>query len=109
MAQRFQREYRVIRERNVPAKMRDGAILYGDIYRPDASGRFPVLVTRGPYNKDPHAEDPDNSVYFFSRQGYVVVDQDCRARFASEGEDYSPLRQEIQDGYDTIEWAARLP
>ena len=34
--------------------------------------------------------------------------QDCRGRFASEGE-YDTIFQEIEDGYDAVEWAARLP
>jgi putative CocE/NonD family hydrolase len=37
----------------------------------------------------------------------VVLSQDCRARFESEGDGYNPLFQEAQDGYDTVEWAAR--
>ena len=109
MAQQPQDEYRVIRERNVPAQMRDGTTLHADVYRPDAPGRFPVLVSRGPYGKDTAAANTDGSVYYFARRGYVVVNQDCRARFESEGENYYPMRQEIEDGYDTIEWAARLP
>ena len=102
-------EYRVIRERNLPAQMRDGTVLRADVFRPDAPGRFPVLVTRGPYGKDTYAQNPEHSVYFFSRHGYVVVSQDCRARFDSDGDDYYPPWQDIEDGYDTVEWAARLP
>ena len=109
MPQGRRKEYRVIRERNVPAPMRDGTILRADIFRPDAPGRFPVLVMRGPYGKDTYAQNPDHSVYFFSRHGYVVVNQDCLARFDSEGDVYQPLWQEIEDGYDTVEWAAGLP
>ena len=104
-----EKKYQVIRETNVPVPMRDGTILRADVFRPDAPGRFPVLVNRGPYGKDPYAENPDHSVWFFSSQGYVLVSQDCRARFDSEGQEYYPLRQEIEDGYDTVEWAARLP
>jgi len=89
--------------------MRDGVRLAADIFRPDSSGRFPVLVTRGPYGKDGYVDNPDHSVWFFSKHGYVVVSQDCRARFESEGDRYDPLFQEAQDGYDTVEWAARQP
>ena len=39
----------------------------------------------------------------------MVVSQDCRARFESEGDSYDPLFQEVEDGYDTVEWAARQP
>ena len=101
-------EYRVIRERNVMVPMRDGVGLATDVYRPDSPGRFPVLVTRGPYGKDGYADNQEHSIWFFPQWGYVVVSQDCRGRFESEGE-YNPLFQEGLDGYDTVEWAARQP
>ena len=101
-------EYRVIRERNVMVPMRDGVRLATDVYRPDSPGRFPVLVTRGPYGKDGYADNQEHSIWFFPQRGYAVVSQDCRGRFESEGE-YNPLFQEGLDGYDTVEWAARQP
>ena len=102
-------QYRVTRERNVMVPMRDGVRLATDIYRPDSPGRFPALVTRGPYGKDGYADNQEHSIWFFPQRGYVVVSQDCRARFDSEGDYYDPLFQEGQDGYDTVEWAARQP
>ena len=101
--------FKVIRERNVMVPMRDGTRLATDVFRPDAPGRFPVLVNRGPYGKDDYVASPDHSVWFFPAHGYVVLSQDCRARFESEGEQYNPLFQEVNDGYDTVEWAARQP
>ncbi|MGG4196465.1 hypothetical protein ABEW50_23830 [Paenibacillus jamilae] len=41
----------VIVERDVPIPMRDGIILYADIYRPEV-GVHPVLLLRTPYNKE---------------------------------------------------------
>lgn len=102
-------ELKVIRERNVMVPMRDGVRLATDIFRPNVPGRFPVLVTRGPYGKDSYVENPNHSIWFFPKHGYVVVSQDCRARFESEGDYYNPVFQEAQDGYDTVEWAARQP
>ena len=102
-------QYKVIRERNVMVPMRDGTRLATDIFRPDAPGRFPALVNRGPYGKDDYVASPDHSVWFFPTHGYVVLSQDCRARFHSEGDYYQPLFQEIADGYDTVEWAAGQP
>ena len=87
--------------------MRDGVRLATAVIRPDAPGRYPVLVSRGPYGKDSYVDNPDHSAWFFARHGYVVLSQDCRARFESEGDGYNPLFQEAQDGYDTVEWAAR--
>ncbi len=102
-------ELKVIREPNVMIPMRDGVRLAADIIRPEGSGRYPVLVIRGPYGKDSYLDNPDHSIWFFPKHGYVVVSQDCRARFESEGDYYDPLFQEVNDGYDTVEWAARQP
>jgi putative CocE/NonD family hydrolase len=88
--------------------MRDGTRLATDVVRPDAPGRFPVLINRGPYSKDSYLNNPDHSIWFFPRNGYVMLSQDVRGRFNSEGE-YNPLFQEALDGYDTVEWAARQP
>lgn len=97
-------QYAVTYERNVPVKMRDGVTLRADIYRPKADGKFPVLLQRTPYNKD-------NGVDFglkAAAQGYVVIFQDVRGRYASEGDWYT-FKNEPNDGYDTVEWAAALP
>ena len=102
-------QYKVIRERNVMVPMRDGTCLATDVFRPDAPGRFPVLVNRGPYGKDSYVDNPHHSVWYFPQHGYVVLSQDCRARFESEGDYYDPLFQEPNDGWDTVEWAARQP
>ncbi len=96
-------------EKNVMVRMKDGTRLATDIYRPakqgvPLSGRFPVIVDRTPYNKSGMRKEG----IFFAQHGYVVLGQDCRGRFASEGEFY-PILNEGQDGYDTIEWAATQP
>ncbi len=96
--------FEVTIEHGVPAKMRDGVVLRADIYRPKAAGKFPVLLQRTPY-------DRRNEVDFglkAAARGYVVIVQDVRGRFASEGE-WHPFKYESQDGYDTVEWAASLP
>jgi putative CocE/NonD family hydrolase len=94
----------IVIERGVPMKTRDGVTLRADIYRPAGEGKFPVLLQRTPYDKSNGAE--------FGRmaaaRGYLVVIQDVRGRYTSEG-DWYPFKYETQDGYDTIEWAAALP
>src|SRR5262245_58567479 len=101
-------------ERGVPMRTRDGTILYSDIYRPDADGRFPVLVLRTPYDRSQltYADGSPTlhlaETRFFPQHGYVVVAQDVRGRYESEGPFY-PYISEEADGYDTVEWAARLP
>jgi len=99
----------VIVEREVPAEMRDGVTLYANIYRPQNAGTYPVLLTRLPYDKNL----PDFSHRYIdpirvAMSGYVVIIQDVRGRFSSEGE-FEPYIQELEDGYDTVEWAAKLP
>ena len=96
--------YAVSYERNVAVKMRDGVTLRADIFRPKADGKFPVLLQRTPYDKN-------NEVSMGlagAARGYVVIVQDVRGRYTSEGEWYT-FKHESDDGYDTIEWAAALP
>ncbi|MDE2863127.1 MAG: CocE/NonD family hydrolase, partial [Chloroflexota bacterium] len=97
----------VICDSNVEVPMRDGVCLECDVVRPRPPGKYPVLVVRSPYGREAYVDDPGHSVWFFAQRGYAVVTQDCRARFGSEGERYDPLFQEVEDGYDTVEWAAR--
>jgi putative CocE/NonD family hydrolase len=108
MRERARRQYDVIVEKNLPMKTRDGTTLYADIVRPDSPGRFPALLSRTPYGKDTAMGNNEGSAYFLARHGYVTVMQDCRGRFTSEGE-YYPMVDDISDGYDAVEWAARLP
>ncbi len=91
-------------EHNVAMKTRDGVTLKADIYRPDGEGPFPVLLTRTPYNKDGMSAIGLKG----AARGFMVVAQDTRGRYASEGEWY-PFKYESNDGYDTVEWAAALP
>ncbi|MEO9177059.1 MAG: CocE/NonD family hydrolase, partial [Gaiellales bacterium] len=96
-------------ERGVECAMRDGVVLRADVYRPLAGGSHPVLLLRLPYDK---TAANSNFGYahpsWYARQGYVVVVQDTRGRYTSDGV-FTPFEHEARDGYDTIEWAARLP
>ncbi len=94
----------VVIERGVAMKTRDGVTLRADIYRPAGEGEYPVLLQRTPYNKDSTAEFARKAAV----RGYMVVTQDVRGRYTSEG-DWYPFKYEIQDGFDTVEWAAALP
>ena len=97
-------QYAVTYELNVELKMRDGVVLRADLYHPNADGKFPVLLQRTPYNKD---RGVDFGIKAAAR-GYVVLIQDVRGRYASDGEWYT-FKNEPNDGFDTIEWAAALP
>ena len=98
-------------EANLMMPMPDGVRLATDIYRPSRVGapvdeQFPVLLQRTPYNKT--GARLVESAKFFAQNGYVVVLQDHRGRFASEGE-FTKYIGEGQDSYDTIEYIAELP
>src|SRR5689334_19275887 len=96
--------YSVSTQLNVETKMRDGTVLRADIYRPQAEGTFPVLLQRTPYDK---RNERGFGVKAASR-GYLVVVQDVRGRYSSDG-DWYPFKNESNDGYDTVEWVASLP
>ncbi len=91
-------------ENRVAVPMRDGVILYADVFRPAQEGQYPVIVSRTPYSTERSPAAYASAVYF-SRRGYVYVYQDVRGRHESEGR-WEPFRDDIEDGYDTIEWAA---
>jgi uncharacterized protein len=94
----------IVIERAVTMKTRDGVTLEADVYRPAGDGPFPVLLQRTPYDKRNAADFALQAI----GHGFMVVVQDVRGRYASEGEWY-PFKHESEDGYDTIEWAAALP
>ncbi len=98
-------EPRMIVERNVEATMRDGTILRANVYRPDGAERVPVLLQRTPYGKD--GSDVPFCLLSAAR-GYAVVVQDTRGRWDSDGTHY-PMRDEFDDGYDSVAWAAAQP
>lgn len=91
-------------ERNATMKTRDGVTLVADVYRPADGQKHAVLLTRTPYNKDNMAPIGMKA----AQRGFVVVIQDTRGRFNSDGEWY-PFKHESADGYDAVEWAAALP
>jgi predicted acyl esterase len=109
-------------ERDVRVPVRDGTLLVGDIFRPDAPGRFPVILGCHPYNNElqtapirpigygPHrgfmeAGDPE----FFVRRGYVHAVFNVRGTGKSQG--FYPLMgpQEVDDVCDLIAWLAAQP
>ena len=97
-------EHEVEVDRDVMIRMRDGAKLATDIYRPAGEGPWPVILLRTPYAKSMQ----ELKARFYARRGYVFAAQDCRGRFASKGK-WNPFFAEPADGYDTIEWLAAQP
>ena len=100
-------------DREVP--LRDGGHLLADVYRPQAAGRFPVLIAVSPYPRQvqdlgaPTAIiEAGNSEFFVSR-GYVHVIANLAGTGGSTGEWRLFDEQERRDLYDLVEWAAGQP
>ena len=118
------RDFRLIVEKDVKIPLRDRAILYADIFRPDGGAeRFPAIMNIGPYQKDrlwippadleeqanPHmAWETANPVWWCAR-GYACVRVDSRGSGKSPGQSDPSSNAEAVDFYDAIEWAAAQP
>jgi uncharacterized protein len=98
--------------KDVPVSMSDGAVLDADVYRPalpdgqPAAGRFPVLLTQTPYNKN--AMNPEDD--YLVERGYVEVVADVRGTGSSEGvydQEFSTRSQ--LDGKELVAWCAAQP
>jgi putative CocE/NonD family hydrolase len=94
-----------ITQESVRIPMRDGVKLAANVFRPQAGGKLPVILVRTPYNK---GKEISRGHRFFVENGYVVVVQDVRGKYESEGI-FAPLHQEPLDGDDTLNWIARQP
>jgi len=85
--------------------MRDGVKLAADVYKPEGEGPWPVILSRTPYLKD---RGRPGMYKRYTDAGYVYVIQDVRGQGKSEGT-YRAFYNDRQDGYDTVEWAAKQP
>ncbi len=92
-------------ERDLAAKMPDGAVLLADRWFPTQdSGGLPTVLIRTPYGR--RTMGPLGRLY--AERGYQTVIQSCRGTFGSEG-DFEPIRHEQADGHATLEWVAAQP
>src|SRR3982074_1835252 len=99
----------VTTETDVPATMRDGTVLRADVYRPRTTDAVPVILMRTQYGKSgaqagSRYQPPD----WFASHCYLVAIEDVRGQGASGGT-FSEFTHEMEDGYDSVEWAAALP
>ncbi len=110
-------------KQEVQIKMRDGLELFTAIYSPkDTSKKYPIVMQRTPYNCAPYEPDqfkrsiaPNETMM---KEGYIVVYQDVRGRYMSDGlydnmRGYIPNKKvktevdEASDTYDTIDWLVK--
>ena len=114
----------VVVQRDVMLPMRDGVRLATDVYHPARDGvaleaTLPVLLERTPYGKHLRSRSEIDAgmteprlrsavAREFAAAGYVVIFQDCRGRYASEGE-FTKYLSEGADGFDTLAWIVQQP
>lgn len=106
------------RKHEIMIEMRDGVELYTAVYEPVCASKRPILMTRTPYSCAPYGEgwsyDLTSYMQEFLRNEYIIVFQDVRGRYMSEGEfvnvrpyvtgSRNDMTDEASDTYDTIEW-----
>jgi putative CocE/NonD family hydrolase len=108
-------------KKEVSIPMRDGVKLFTSIYYPKSNTeKHPILLTRTPYSCAPYGSDQLNPAYWnnyeknYAKEGYILIKQDVRGRWMSEGDfvnvrPFSPVKKsgeidESSDAYDTIDW-----
>lgn len=117
----------ILFERDIAVKLRDGTIIYVDVFRPVGGTNMPAIVAWSPYGKEVgtvllddfpmRAGVPVEAVSdlqkwegadpaYWCNHGYAVINPDGRGAYGSEGDMPFWGSQEAQDGYDLIEWVA---
>ena len=87
--------------------MKDGTRLATDVYVPQGAGAWPVILTRTVYGKDSNHSSPE-----WNAAGYVVVVQDCRGTYESEGVFHAFVDDgwwQNKDGCETMRWILEQP
>src|SRR5436190_20223134 len=117
------RDWKLIVEKDAQVPMRDGTILYADIFRPDTTEKVPVLLNISVYQKDKLWVPPEDleekanpymnwetvNPEWWCPRGYICVRVDERGSGKSGGQSVLYSQQESVDFYDAIEWAGHQP
>ncbi|MEK6594545.1 MAG: CocE/NonD family hydrolase [Pseudomonadota bacterium] len=115
------RNHKLIVEKDVQIPMRDGTILYADIFRPDTDEKVPVIINISVYQKDklwvppadleeeanPYMNWETVNPLWWCPRGYACVRMDARGAGRSPGKSEPSSNQEALDFYDAVEWIAK--
>jgi uncharacterized protein len=99
-------------ERNLLVPLSDGVQLAADLYRPEAGGPWPAILTFIPYHKDGRGGRLDVEAVnrYFAARGYAALTVDFRGLGNSGGVNRQPFDpQEAKDGHEVVEWVAARP
>ncbi|OBI10292.1 hydrolase [Mycobacterium sp. E2462] len=113
-------------DKDIAVTLRDGVVIYVDVYRPVGADKVPVIVAWSPYGKAEGSAPAARGVFdlvglddgivsglhkfegpdpaFWCAQGYAICNPDMRGVGESGGDSVLWDRQEGRDGYDLIEW-----
>jgi uncharacterized protein len=91
---------RVDAERDIAIPMRDGAVLLADRYFPAGQKSGPAVLIRSPYGSSPIFGIVAG---LFAERGVQIILQRVRGTGGSGGQ-FNPMRQEVSDGADTVDW-----
>jgi putative CocE/NonD family hydrolase len=94
--------------RDIQIETSSGEALSGDLYRPDSGGHLPSVLVRTAYGKGELGHCTSVDVFRLAQNGFNVLVQDVRGRFASEGK-FEPYVHESVDGCESIDWLSRQP
>ena len=117
------RDHQLIVEKDVPISMRDGTILYADVFRPDTTERVPAIMNLSVYQKDklwvppadlgeaanPYMNWETVNPLWWCPRSYACVRVDARGAGRSPGRSEPSSHQEALDFYDAVEWIAKRP
>jgi len=117
----------ILFERDVPVTLRDGTVIYTDVFRPVGGTNLPAIIAWSPYGKEkgmtqlddfpgragvPQSvvselqkwEGPDPA--YWCSHGYAIINPDSRGAYSSNGDIQAFGGQDGRDGYDVVEWVA---
>ena len=108
----------ILAEKNIAVTLRDGAVIYTDVYRPADDEKVPGIIAWSPYGKDfpgppmktalsglQKFEAPDPA--YWVAHGYAVLNPDARGIGASEDDFRQWGSKQSEDGYDFVQWTAK--
>ena len=116
-------DYKLIVEKDVAIPMRDGAVIYADVFLPDVPGKIPAIMNLSVYQKDKLWVPPDDleekpnpymnwesgNPLWWCPRGYAIVRVDARGSGKSTGRSEPSSYAESLDYYDAVEWMAKRP